>query len=88
MDVENLRFAVPTRSNASSRMVALIWRSRYFVEQPPLASATSFWTGGCVRGELAAAIEIRPNFGRDIARGTPAQTAFADGAMPSRAETV
>ncbi len=40
-------------------------------------------------GELAVAIEIPPNFGRDIARGTPAQIGvWVDGAMPSRAETV
>ena len=41
------------------------------------------------RGELAVAIEIPPNFGRDIARGTPVQIGvWVDGAMPNRAETV
>ena len=40
-------------------------------------------------GELAVAIEIPPNFGRDIARGTPVQIGvWVDGAMPNRAETV
>ncbi|WP_140397796.1 hypothetical protein, partial [Escherichia coli] len=34
-------------------------------------------------------IEIPPNFGRDIARGTPEeQGVWIDGAMPRRAETV
>jgi ribosome-dependent ATPase len=40
-------------------------------------------------GEVAVAIEIPPNFGRDIARGTPVKIGvWVDGAMPSRAETV
>ena len=39
-------------------------------------------------GELAVAIEIPPNFGRDIARGTVQIGVWVDGAMPNRAETV
>jgi hypothetical protein len=40
-------------------------------------------------GELAVAIEIPPDFGRDIARGTPVKIGvWVDGAMPNRAETV
>jgi ribosome-dependent ATPase len=40
-------------------------------------------------GDLALAIEIPPGFGRDVARGRPAEiAAWIDGAMPSRAETV
>ena len=40
-------------------------------------------------GELTLAIEIPPNFGRDVARGAAVQIgAWIDGAMPMRAETV
>ncbi len=40
-------------------------------------------------GDITVAIEIPPNFGRDIARGTPVELGvWIDGAMPSRAETV
>ena len=40
-------------------------------------------------GELAVAIEIPPNFGRDIARGHTVKIGvWVDGAMPNRAETV
>ena len=40
-------------------------------------------------GELKAAIEIPPGFGRDVERGRPAEVgAWIDGAMPFRAETI
>ncbi len=90
MDVENLRFAVLDRDQTvSSRAWSLnLAGSRYFIEQPPLASYDEL-DRRMRSGELAVAIEIPPNFGRDIARGTPAQIGvWVDGAMPSRAETV
>lgn len=90
MDVENLRFAVLDRDQTvSSQAWSLnLAGSRYFIEQPPLASYDEL-DRRMRAGELAVAIEIPPNFGRDIARGTPAQIGvWVDGAMPSRAETV
>ncbi|EDT4218979.1 ATP-binding cassette domain-containing protein [Salmonella enterica subsp. salamae] len=90
MDVENLRFAVLDRDQTvSSQAWSLnLAGSRYFIEQPPLASDDEL-DRRMRSGELAVAIEIPPNFGRDIARGTPAQIGvWVDGAMPSRAETV
>ena len=62
--------------------------SRYFIEQPPLTSYDEL-DKRMRSGEVAVAIEIPPNFGRDIARGTPVKIGvWVDGAMPSRAETV
>ncbi|AYZ17295.1 MULTISPECIES: ribosome-associated ATPase/putative transporter RbbA [Klebsiella] len=90
MDVEDLRFAVLDRdqtvsSQAWSQNIA---GSRYFIEQPPLQSYSEL-DRRMRNGELAVAIEIPPNFGRDIARGTPVQIGvWVDGAMPNRAETV
>lgn len=40
-------------------------------------------------GEISLAIEIPPNFARDVARGEQVQVGvWIDGAMPQRAETV
>lgn len=90
MDVENLRFAVLDRDQTvSSQAWSLnLAGSRYFIEQPPLASYDEL-DSRMRSGEVAVAIEIPPDFGRDIARGTPVQLGvWVDGAMPSRAETV
>ncbi|MDM2735239.1 ribosome-associated ATPase/putative transporter RbbA [Citrobacter sp. Ct235] len=90
MDVENLRFAVLDRDQTvSSQAWSLnLAGSRYFIEQPPLTSYDDL-DRRMRSGEVAVAIEIPPNFGRDIARGTSvAIGVWVDGAMPSRAETV
>ena len=90
MDVENLRFAVLDRDQTvSSQAWSLnLAGSRYFIEQTPLASYDNL-DRRMRSGEVAVAIEIPPNFGRDIARGTPVEIGvWVDGAMPSRAETV
>ncbi|HCL6627022.1 TPA: ribosome-associated ATPase/putative transporter RbbA [Citrobacter amalonaticus] len=90
MDVENLRFAVLDRDQTvSSQAWSLnLAGSRYFIEQPPLISYDDL-DRRMRSGEVAVAIEIPPNFGRDIARGTPVEIGvWVDGAMPSRAETV
>lgn len=90
MDVENLRFSVLDRDQtvSSQAWTLNLAGSRYFIEQPPLASYDELDTR-MRAGELAVAIEIPPNFGRDIARGTPVKIGvWVDGAMPSRAETV
>ncbi|HGF0772124.1 TPA: ribosome-associated ATPase/putative transporter RbbA [Kluyvera georgiana] len=90
MDVEDLRFAVLDRDQtvSSQGWTQNIAGSRYFIEQPPLYSYDDL-DRRMRDGELAVAIEIPPNFGRDIARGTPVQIGvWVDGAMPNRAETV
>ncbi|HCB3587646.1 ribosome-associated ATPase/putative transporter RbbA [Citrobacter koseri] len=90
MDVENLRFAVLDRDRTvSSQAWSLnLAGSRYFIEQSPLTSYDDL-DRRMRSGEVAVAIELPPNFGRDIARGTPVQIGvWVDGAMPSRAETV
>ncbi|WP_052283234.1 ribosome-associated ATPase/putative transporter RbbA [Kluyvera genomosp. 1] len=90
MDVEDLRFAVLDRDQtvSSQRWTQNIAGSRYFIERSPLASYDEL-DRRMRDGELAVAIEIPPNFGRDIARGTPVEIGvWVDGAMPNRAETV
>ncbi|HDT3035052.1 TPA: ribosome-associated ATPase/putative transporter RbbA [Klebsiella pneumoniae subsp. pneumoniae] len=90
MDVEDLRFAVLDRDQtlSSQGWSQNLAGSRYFIEQAPLRSYDEL-DRRMRDGELAVAIEIPPNFGRDIARGTPVQIGvWVDGAMPNRAETV
>lgn len=90
MDVENLRFAVLDRDQtmSSQEWTLNLAGSRYFIEQPPLTSYDEL-DKRMRAGEVAVAVEIPPNFGRDIARGTPVKIGvWVDGAMPSRAETV
>ncbi|EMD0907247.1 TPA: ribosome-associated ATPase/putative transporter RbbA [Klebsiella pneumoniae] len=90
MDVEDLRFAVLDRDQtlSSQGWSQNVAGSRYFIEQAPLHSYDEL-DRRMRDGELAVAIEIPPNFGRDIARGTPVQIGvWVDGAMPNRAETV
>lgn len=62
MDVENLRFAVLDRDQTvSSQAWSLnLAGSRYFIEQPPLASYDEL-DRRMRSGELAVAIEIPPN---------------------------
>lgn len=90
MDVENLRFAVLDRDQtvSSQAWTLNLSGSRYFIEQPPLTSYDEL-ERRMRAGDVTVAIEIPPNFGRDIARGTPVEIGvWIDGAMPSRAETV
>ncbi|MFB2943878.1 ribosome-associated ATPase/putative transporter RbbA [Klebsiella pneumoniae] len=90
MDVEDLRFAVLDRDQtlSSQGWSQNLAGSRYFIEQAPLHSYDEL-DRRMRDGELAVAIEIPPNFGRNIARGTPVQIGvWVDGAMPNRAETV
>ena len=90
MDVEDLRYAVLDRDQTTlSQNYALnLSGSRYFVEQPPLVDYADL-DRRMRSGKLALAIEIPSGFARDVQRGTPVQIgAWADGAMPQRAETV
>ena len=90
MDVENLSFAVLDRDGSGlSRNYALnIAGSRYFQEQAPLKDYNDL-EKRLRSGNLSLAIEIPPNFAKDLQAGKKPQVAFfIDGAMPSRAETV
>jgi ribosome-dependent ATPase len=90
LDVENLKYAVLDRDQTGlSQNYALnLSGSRYFAERPSLADYTEL-DQRMRSGELALAIEIPPNFARDVERGRPAQiAAWVDGSMPQRAETV
>jgi ribosome-dependent ATPase len=90
MDVEDLTFAVLDRdqTTTSQNYVLNIAGSRYFQERPPLTDYADI-DQRMKAGTLMLAIEIPPNFGRDIARGAKVEIgAWIDGAMPMRAETV
>jgi len=90
MDVQDLRYAVLDRdqSTQSQSYTQSLAGSRYFIEQPPIASDAEL-DRRLRSGELALAVEIPAGFGRDLQRGSGVQIgAWIDGAMPMRAETV
>jgi len=90
MDVENLSFAVLDRDQTatSQNYVLNIAGSRYFTETEPIVDYADL-DRRMRSGKLTLAIEIPPNFGRDVARSKAVEIgAWIDGAMPMRAETV
>jgi len=90
LDVENLSYAVLDHDQTMlSRNYALnLSGSRYFIEKTPIIDYTDL-DRRMRNGELALAVEIPPGFGRDLQRGVKVEIgAWADGAMPTRAETV
>ncbi|MBK3750226.1 ribosome-associated ATPase/putative transporter RbbA [Stutzerimonas balearica] len=89
-DVENLTFAVLDRDQTTTSQHYLLNMagSRYFIEKPPLASHAEL-DQRLRSGDISLAVEIPPNFGRDLKRGAIPQVAFwIDGAMPMRADTI
>ncbi|MFT3967663.1 MAG: ribosome-associated ATPase/putative transporter RbbA [Sphingobium sp.] len=89
-DVNELRYAILDRdqSSVSERYALDISGSRYFIEQPPIEDYDDL-DRRMKNGELALALEIPQNFGRDLMRGRHvAIGAWFDGSMPQRAETV
>jgi ribosome-dependent ATPase len=89
-DVNNLSFAVldHDQSPESRAYLEELRGSNYFTEKPPLADYGDL-EKRLQSGDIKAAIEIPPGFGRDIKRGRPAWVgAWVDGAMPFRAETI
>jgi ribosome-dependent ATPase len=89
-DVNNLTFAVLDRDQTPESRAYLeeLRGSPYFVEQPPLADYADL-DRRLKNGDIKASIEIPPNFGLDIKRGRPVWvSAWIDGAMPFRAETI
>jgi ribosome-dependent ATPase len=90
MDVENLSFAVLDRdqSTLSQNYALNLAGSRYFSEKPPITDYDDL-DRRMRSGKLSLAIEIPPDFGRDLKRGRQPQVgAWIDGAMPTRAETI
>ena len=90
MDVEDLRYAVLDRdqSSLSQNYTLNLAGSRYFLEQPPLADYADL-DRRMRLGDISMAIEIPPDFGRDVLRGREAEIGvWIDGSMPSRAETI
>ena len=90
MDVENLSFAVLDRDQTTtSQAYALnLAGSRYFSERAPLHDYDEL-ERRMRSGEISLAVEIPPNFGRDLKRGSAPQVGFwIDGAMPMRADTI
>jgi ribosome-dependent ATPase len=89
-DVNNLSFAVLDRDQTHESRAYLeeLRGSTYFIEKPPLKDYADL-DKRLQSGDIKAAIEIPPNFGRDIKRGRPAWVgAWIDGSMPFRAETI
>jgi ribosome-dependent ATPase len=89
-DVENLRFAVLDRDQSpeSRDYIQNIAGSRYFVQRAPLLDQDEL-DRRMAAGELAVALEIPPDYGRDLRRGRAVEIgAWVDGAMPFRGETV
>ncbi len=90
MDVEDLSFAVldNDQSGISRNYALYLSGSRYFTEKDPLYSYQELDLR-MRSGEVSLAIELPPNFGRDLQRGNPvAIGVWVDAAMPQRAETV
>ena len=90
MDVENLRFAVLDRDQTtlSQNYILDLSGSRYFIEQPPITDYGEL-DQRMRSGELSLALEIPPNFARNLARGDNVRIgAWIDGAMPTRAENI
>jgi len=89
-DVNNLTFAVLDRDQTPESRAYLeeLRGSPYFVEKAPLADYADL-DRRLKDGNISVSIEIPPGFGLDIKRGRPAWvSAWIDGAMPFRAETI
>jgi ribosome-dependent ATPase len=89
-DVNSLAVAIldHDQSHESRSYLEELRGSSYFVEKPPFADYVDLETR-LASGDIDAAIEIPPGFGRDIARGRPAWVAaWVDGANPFIAQTI
>ncbi len=89
-DVNNLSFAVLDRDQTPESRAYLeeLRGSAYFVEKQPLTNYADI-DRRLKNGDIDASIEIPPNFGVDLKRGRPVWvSAWIDGAMPFRAETI
>lgn len=90
MDVENLRFAVLDRDQTpqSRDYIQNIAGSRYFTMLPEITSSHELDLR-MSSGEVSVALEIPPDFGKDMLRGRATEIGvWVDGAMPFRGETI
>jgi len=90
LDVEDLSFAVldQDQSPESQDYITAVSGSRYFVEQPSIATMEEL-EQRMISGELSLALAFPPGFGKDLKRGRPTEIAvWIDGAMPFRGETI
>ncbi|PWC37356.1 ABC transporter ATP-binding protein/permease [Azospirillum sp. TSO22-1] len=90
MDVEDLTFAVLDRDQSpeSRSYVERFDSSPTFQQRPPLLSAAEL-ERRLQQNDIALAIEIPPDFGKDLRRGRAPEVAVRiDGAMPFRSETI
>ncbi|WOJ90133.1 ribosome-associated ATPase/putative transporter RbbA [Methylocapsa polymorpha] len=89
-DVDNLTFAVLDHDNTPESRAYLeeLRGSRYFSEKAPIKDYAEL-ERRFESADIRAAVEIPPNFGRNIRKGVPTSVgAWVDGAMPFRAETI
>ena len=90
-DVENLSYAVLDRDQTPESRTYLdsfAGSPRYFEQQSPISDYSNL-EARLRSGELKLAIEIPPEFGKDLKRGRqPEVGVWLDGAMPFRAETI
>jgi len=95
LDVEHLKYAVLDQDQTTiSRdyLINIAGSSRYFTERPPLANYEEL-DRRMRSGEISMAIEIPPDFGRNVERWNLGNRpvpigVWIDGAMPQRAETI
>lgn len=91
LDVEHLPFGVfdQDKTPESRDLIdAFTGNPRYFIEAPPPITNSDELDRRFRSGELRAAIEIPPGFGRDLMAGrTPEVGVWLDGGLPFRAET-
>jgi ribosome-dependent ATPase len=102
LDVDKMTYAVLDRDQSilSQNYALNLSGSRYFVERPAITDYDDL-DRRMRSGEISLAIEIPPDFGRDVSRHGTGQVdafgkvsnsvqigAWVDGSMPRRAETV
>jgi len=89
-DVDHLTFAALDRDQTpeSRAYLSAFAGSRYFTAKAPIADHAEL-DRRLRSGDIRAALEVPPDFGRNIKKGTPtAVGAWVDGAMPFQAETI
>jgi ribosome-dependent ATPase len=91
LDVEHLPFAVLDRDGtviSQNYALQMAGSTRYFDRHSDIADYSAL-ERRMRSGELGVALEIPPNFGRDVSGGRPTEIAvWVDGAMPQRADTM
>lgn len=88
-DVERLQFAVLDQDQTpeSRQLIASLEGSRYFERAADITTPDEIDTR-LKSGELTVAMEIPPEYGKDLRRGRSTEIGvWLDGAMPFRAET-